>query len=213
MLPDTSIVANVAFSFTVSDTLLIIQKEAEIETLQTDIKSTISELKMIYQSTDKNLKYNEIRTLFSRFYKHIMDKNAVLSWNLNTKNNVDFIPPKVKSKIDENKDTAKDEGNTYMKLLCVAFDLSILCTYNKESYYRFVYHDDVLSQQDNGIKIRLLELINDITKKYKIQYILSAIKSDLPLDSSNKIQEFKENEIVLRLHDKDISGTLFGFDF
>ena len=62
----------------------------------------------------------------------------------------------------------KIEGNTYMKLLCVAFDLSILCTYNKESYYRFVYHDDVLSQQDNGIKIRLLELINDITKKYKI---------------------------------------------
>ncbi|NOU19667.1 MAG: DUF2326 domain-containing protein [Bacteroidales bacterium] len=192
---------------------LIIQKENEIESLQTDIKSTISELKKIHQSTDKNQKYSEIRTLFSKFYKHIMDENAVLSWNPNTNNNVDFIPPKVKSKIDENKDTAKDEGNTYMKLLCVAFDLSILCAYNKESYFRFVYHDDVLSQQDNGIKIRLLELINDITKKYKIQYILSAIKSDLPLDILNKIQNFKENEIILKLHDKDISGTLFGFEF
>lgn len=192
---------------------LIIQKETEIETLQTGIKSTISELKKIHQSTDKNIKYNEIRALFSKIYKHIMDENAVLSWNLNTNNNVDFIPPKVKSKIDESKDTAKDEGNTYMKLLCVAFDLSILCAYNKESYYRFVYHDDVLSQQDNGIKLRLLELIKDITKKYKIQYILSTIKSDLPLDISNEIQEFKENEIVLKLHDKDISGTLFGFEF
>ncbi len=192
---------------------LIIQKENEIETLQTDIKSTISELKKIHQSTDKNVRYNEIRTLFSRFYKNIMDENAVLSWNLNSNNNVDFIPPKVKSKIDENKDTAKDEGNTYMKLLCVAFDLSILCAYNRESYYRFVYHDDVLSQQDNGIKIRLLNLINDITKKYKIQYILSAIKSDLPVDISNEIQEFKDDEIILKLHDKDISGTLFGFEF
>jgi Uncharacterized protein conserved in bacteria len=191
---------------------LIIQKENEIETLQTAIKSTINELKQIHQSTDKNEKYNEIRTLFSKFYKHIMDENAVLSWNLNTNNNVDFIPPKVKSKIDESKDTAKDEGNTYMKLLCVAFDLSILCAYSKESYYRFVYHDDVLSQQDNGIKIRLLELINDITKKYRIQYILSAIKSDLPLDA-NEIQEFTEHEIILKLHDKDISGTLFGFEF
>ena len=192
---------------------LIIQKDNEIETLQTGIKSTINELKKIHQSTDKNQKYNEIRTLFSKFYKYIMDENAVLSWNLNTNNNVDFISPKVKSKIDENKDTAKDEGNTYMKLLCVAFDLSILCAYNKESYYRFVYHDDVLSQQDNGIKIRLLELVNDITKKYKIQYILSAIKSDLPLDISNEIQDFKDDEIILKLHDKDISGTLFGFDF
>ncbi len=192
---------------------LIIKKDNEIETLQTGIKSTISELKKIHQSTDKNQKYNEIRILFSKFYKHIMDENAVLSWNLNTNNNVDFISPKVKSKIDESKDTAKDEGNTYMKLLCVAFDLSILCAYNKESYYRFVYHDDVLSQQDNGIKIRLLELINDITKKYKLQYILSAIKSDLPLDISNEIQDFKDNEIILKLHDKDISGTLFGFEF
>jgi uncharacterized protein YydD (DUF2326 family) len=192
---------------------LIIQKENEIEILQTGIKSTINELKKIHQSTDKNQKYNEIRALFSKFYKHIMDENAVLSWNLNTNNNVDFVTPKVKSKIDENKDTAKDEGNTYMKLLCVAFDLSILCAYNKESYFRFVYHDDVLSQQDNGIKIRLLELINDITKKYKIQYILSAIKSDLPTDISNEIQEFKENEIILKLHDKNISGTLFGFEF
>ena len=142
-----------------------------------------------------------------------MDENAVLSWHLNSNNNVDFIPPKVKSKIDESKVTAKDEGNTYMKLLCVAFDLSILCAYNKESYFRFVYHDDVLSQQDYGIKIRLLELINNITKKYKIQYILSAIKSDLPVNHSGKIQEFNENEIVLKLHDKDISGTLFGFEF
>lgn len=192
---------------------LIIQKENQIETLQTDIKSTISELKKIHQSTDRNQKYNEIRALFSKFYKQIMDEVAVLSWNLNSNNNVDFIPPKVKSKIDENKDTAKDEGNTYMKLLCVAFDLSILCAYNKESYFRFVYHDDVLSQQDNGIKIRLLELISDITKKYKIQYILSAIKSDLPLDIQNQIQDFKENEIILKLHDKDISGTLFGFEF
>ncbi|PIE77873.1 MAG: hypothetical protein CSA15_10750, partial [Candidatus Delongbacteria bacterium] len=110
--------------------------------------------------------------------------------------------------------TAKDEGNTYMKLLCVTFDLSILCAYNQESYFRFVYHDDVLSQQDDGIKIRLLELINDITNKYNIQYILSVIKSDLPIDNTNDILYFNEKDIILKLHDKDVvSGTLFGFEF
>ncbi len=192
---------------------LIIEKENEIDKLQTDIKSTVNKLKKLNQSTDKNLKYNEIRGLFSGFYKYIMNENAVLSWNLNTNDNVDFVPPKVKSKIDKNKDTAKDEGNTYMKLLCVAFDLAILCAYNKESYFRFVYHDDVLSQQDNGIKMRLLELINDITKKYNIQYVLSVIKSDLPMNNTHEIQFFNKNEIVLKLHDKDVTGTLFGFDF
>lgn len=192
---------------------LIIKKENEVETLQTDIKSTINKLKKIYQTTGENKKYNEIRSMFSKYFKYIMDENAVLSWNINTNNNVEFIPPKVKSKIDENKDTAKSEGNTYMKLLCVAFDLSILCAYNNESYYRFVYHDDVLSQQDNGIKTRLLELVTKLTKKHKIQYIFSAIESDLPVDIEGKRVEFSNEDIVLKLHDKDPSGTLFGFEF
>ena len=193
---------------------LIIKKENEKDILKDNIKSTETELKKINQSTDKNTRYKKIRELFSDYYKTIMDENAVLSWNINTNGNVNFISPKVKSKIDQNKNTAKDEGNTYMKLLCVAFDLAILCAYNKESYFRFVYHDDVLSQQDNGIKIRLLKLIHDITKKYKIQYILSAIKSDLPIEpQSTKFQKFDDSEIILKLNDKNESGTLFGFDF
>lgn len=191
----------------------IIEKEKEIEVLHDEIKTTIDTLKNIYQTTGKNEKYSNIRTNFTNYYKTIMNENAVLSWNINSNNNVNFISPKVKSKIDDKLDTAKDEGNTYMKLLCVTFDLSILSTYNHESYYRFVYHDDVLSQQDNGIKTRLLKLIDDLTKKYKLQYILSVIKSDLPVDISDKTIEFSSHDIVLKLHDRDSSGTLFGFEF
>jgi uncharacterized protein YydD (DUF2326 family) len=142
-----------------------------------------------------------------------MDENALLSWNINNENNVEFIPPKVKSKLNQNEDTAKDEGNTYMKLLCVAFDLAILTSYNKESYYRFVYHDDVLSQQDNGIKIRLMGLVLNLLKDYSFQFILSVIKSDLPLDSDGNVIEFSNEQIILKLHDKDVTGTLFGFEF
>ena len=191
----------------------IISKEKDIDTLKDKIKSTIKQLKKTFQKTDENDKYKLIRGNFTRFYKSIMDENALLSWNINTENNVEFIPPKVKSKQDQNEDTAKDEGNTYMKLLCVAFDLAILTAYNKESYYRFVYHDDVLSQQDNGIKTRLLELINDLLKVYAFQYILSVIKSDLPVNSDDNFIEFTDEQIVLKLHDKDPSGTLFGFEF
>ncbi|WP_072998652.1 DUF2326 domain-containing protein [Mariniphaga anaerophila] len=94
-----------------------------------------------------------------------------------------------------------------------AFDLSILSTYNPESYYRFVYHDDVLSQQDNGIKTRLLKLVDELTKQLNLQYILSAIKSDLPVGNDDMPIKFDEKDIVLKMHDKDSTGTLFGFEF
>lgn len=191
----------------------IIKKQNDIDELNKNIKATIDELKRTHQTTDKNLKYTEIRSKFTAFYKKIMDENAVLSWSINSNNNVDFISPKVKSKTDTKKDTAKDEGTTYMKLLCVAFDLAIICNYNNESFYRFIYHDDVLSQQDNGIKTRLIDLIRQLLLEYNFQYIFSVIKSDLPVDSSDKPIEFEPNEIVLNLHDKDATGTLFGIEF
>jgi uncharacterized protein YydD (DUF2326 family) len=59
----------------------------------------------------------------------------------------------------------------------------------------------------------LLELINKLSEEYNIQYILSVIKSDLPVDENDSILYFKENEIILTLNDKNEEGTLFGFSF
>lgn len=191
----------------------IIAKEEQRENYLKEIEDTVKEVKRIYQKTEDNDKYSNIRDKFSSIYKAIMNENAIISWNINTNNNVDFIPPKVQSKGKKKKDTSKDEGTTYKKLLCVAFDLSILCTYNNESYFRFVYHDDVLSQQDNGIKNRLLELVNEISQRYELQYMLSVIKSDLPHDEAENIKYFDSRSVILRLHDKDETGTLFGIDF
>lgn len=189
---------------------LIISKEEEIESKQEEITTTIKKLKSIYLTTENNEKYKGIRLKFKSYYKEIMDEDANITWNLNTNNNVDFPPPKVHDKQNENKITAKDEGTTYKKILCVAFDLAILASYNKESYYRFVYHDDVLSQQDNGIKHRLLKLIDTLCKQFDLQYILSVIKSDLPYDEKDQLEYFSDNEVILKLNDKDNFGTLFG---
>lgn len=142
-----------------------------------------------------------------------MNEDTYISWSINNNNNVDFKPPIIKTKDLISKDTAKDEGRTYRKILCVVFDLAILVAYNIESYFRFVYHDDVLSQQDNGIKVRLLELIDTVSKNNDIQYILSVIKSDLPTDANDDFVYFKQSNIVLELNDRDETGTLFGFEF
>ena len=190
---------------------LIFSKEDEIESKRDEIESTISKLKYISRHTEENEKYDDIRNKFNSFYKEIMNENASISWYLNSLNNIEFPPPKVQDGL--NRVTAKDEGATYKKLLCVAFDLAILTSYNHQSFFRFIYHDDVLSTQDNGIKLRLLELINKLLREFNIQYILSVIKSDLPIEENESIIYFKEDEIVLKLNDKNEEGTLFGFSF
>jgi uncharacterized protein YydD (DUF2326 family) len=194
---------------------LIFSKENEIEIKEDNIKETVNKIKELLLTTQDNKKYKDIRTKFNHYFNHILnDEEAQISWHINKEGNVDFPSPKVFDKATKNKETAKDEGTTYKKMLCVAFDLSILSSYNNQSYFRFVFHDDVLSQQDNGIKIRLLELINKICSEYKLQYLLTVIKSDLPSnDVNDEIIYFKKNEIILELNDLNEKGTLFGFEF
>ncbi len=192
---------------------IIVQENNKKEELKKEIENTIKEIRDISNHTENNEKYKSIRKLFSKYFYDVMDEDTYISWSINSNNNVDFKPPVIKTKDKLSKDTAKDEGRTYKKILCVIFDIAILVSYNLESYFRFVYHDDVLSQQDNGIKIRLLKLIDIVTSTYDIQYILSVIKSDLPTNSDDNLVYFSKNEIVLELNDKNESGTLFGFEF
>lgn len=192
---------------------LIIEKEESKEILKKEIEDTVKKIRNFSNHTDQNQKYTLVRELFSRFFSSVMNEDTYISWSINSKNNVDFKPPVIKTKELLSKDTAKDEGRTYRKILCVVFDLAILVTYNIESYFRFVYHDDVLSQQDNGIKLRLLELIKNITTEHDIQYILSVIKSDLPTDQKDEFIYFSKDEVVVELNDRDERGTLFGFEF
>lgn len=192
---------------------IIIEKEETKETLKKEIEDTIKEIRNLSNHTDRNEKYKLVRDLFSKYFSSVMNEDTYISWSINSNNNIDFKPPVIKTRDQLSKDTAKDEGRTYRKILCVVFDLAILVAYNLESYFRFVYHDDVLSQQDNGIKIRLLDLIRTITTQNDIQYILSVIKSDLPTDENDNFVFFSKDEIVLELNDRDESGTLFGFEF
>ena len=104
-------------------------------------------------------------------------------------------------------------GFTYKKFFCIAFDLALLTTYRKESFYRFVYHDDVFANQDNRPKNKLLELTKKICKEEDIQYIFTIIKDELPRDESDNLVTFTDEEIILNLHDKDETGTLFGINF
>jgi uncharacterized protein YydD (DUF2326 family) len=155
--------------------------------------------------------YKEIRKNFHWIVKTVLGAPAVISIPLNSEGNVDFNAD-VQNQSDLEV-TAEGQGTTYKKMLCIAFDLAVLITYSQHSFYRFVYHDGCLEGLDDRKKLNFIALVRDVCKKYGLQYILTIIDSDLPHDEHGKIVVFPDNEVVLRLYDKDESGTLFGESF
>lgn len=156
-------------------------------------------LKEIIDNTAKCVLYMNIRRSFSEIVKRVLNENALIKISPNSNYNIDFSP--------EFPNSVKDAGATYYKTLCVAFDLAILINYRNKSHFRFVYHDDVISGDDNGVKSRLIEVIREICERYDIQYIFSAIKDNIPQSI-----DLSEN-VILELNDKDDSGKLFKMSF
>lgn len=180
------------------DSTLIL--ENDIKEKRGIISDKISELK---ESLSER-KHSNINRVFNSIIKEILDANALISLKLNNQGNVEFNAD-YQNKIDLLK-TSESQGTTYKKLLCVAFDLSLLVNYFDKSFYRFVYHDGVLEGLDDRIKIRYIKLIKEYCEKYDLQYIITLIDSDLPKDAPNLIED---KDICLRLNDKDNSGKLF----
>lgn len=192
----------------------ILGKEKEINVLKKKLEEIIEGINKEFKATESNETYKDIRKKFANYYKEILNEDAFISWEINTSNNVDFKTPIVVSGDGTKKsETSQGDGYTYGKLFCVVFDLALLTTYNSQSYYKFVYHDDVFANEDNGVKIRFLELIRKLIKSYDLQYIFSIIKADLPVDETNKPIKFDKSEIILELNDKNADGSLFGFNF
>lgn len=180
-------------------------KKNEIEPLTKRLDAAVQKIKAILDTTATNDRYSRIRSYFSDFAQAILKHPAIISMSPNTNNNIEY-----KYAIG---DTKKADGNTYAKMLCIAFDLAILAEYSTESYFKFVYHDDVFSNQENKIRVRFLKLLHEYCAKYNIQYIFSIIRDDFPRDENDKIIEFNENEIVMKLDDNSDEGKLFKMSF
>jgi uncharacterized protein YydD (DUF2326 family) len=58
-----------------------------------------------------------------------------------------------------------------------------------------------------------LKVVREICRGNGIQYILTLIDTDMPRDVMDRVAAFADEEIVLRLHDRDDSGRLFEMAF
>nr|DAU88746.1 MAG TPA: putative ATPase [Caudoviricetes sp.] len=188
------------------DSEILVTQKDELAVLENELESL---KKIIRIQVDKgNERYEKIRDLFNDYVNVILGKNGLLSITPNKLGNLEFL-----SEIysDDNVITAQGKGHSYKKILCACFDLAILTSYSDENFIKFVYHDGCLETLDPRKKKNYLNLVSELCEKYNIQYILTSLESDLPIDDSFKLP--KNCHIAVELTDEDDTSNLFGFTF
>lgn len=153
-------------------------------------------------------RYVRIRKLFSEIAEEVLGVFAVLSIKVNMEGNLEFGHHITKDSLAK-LETSEGSGFSYQKMLCVCFDLALLCSFSGEPFYRFVYHDGMFEALDDRRKNRMVAKIRSLIADYGIQYILTVIDSDLPRDPADNKLFFEQDEIIRELHDQGDEGRLF----
>ena len=152
-------------------------------------------------------RHKEIQRVFSRIIKEVLHRTAILYIKQNHNGNIEFHAEYTDSESYE--ETQERRGTSFKKILCIAFDLSVLINYSKDRFFHFVYHDGALEQLESKRKLALLSVVRSTCAEHGIQYIFSAIEEELPIvdDPDNLCPS--PDEIVLELHDGGEDGRLF----
>lgn len=191
--------------------LRLIDKSVELEEQIKEINENIDQYIIKIEEAINQRKHAEINKIFDGIIKEIVNQNAIISIKQNRQGNIEFSADYVD--FDYKKVTSEGEGTSYRKLLCMAFDLSLLIYYSKNSFFRFAYHDGIMEGLDNRIKIRLLDKLKSICKEYEIQHIITLIDSDIPIQKDGSPYPITNHDVCLELHDLNDDGKLFKQSF
>lgn len=157
------------------------------------------------KSSDEDSLFSKIRILYSEFIEQVIDQKALLSAPPNSKGHLEF---KAELLDISGNSTYADRGHTYKKLLCIAFDLSILLAHAENKFPKFVFHDGVFESLDDRKKRNLIDSLRDYAAQ-DMQVIITMIDSDMPSVDKDEDPPIREDEIILRLHDEGKAGRLF----
>lgn len=165
----------------------------ERDHLQTQIEADVE-----MQNSDQNSLFSVIRVFFNEIVEEVIDRKALLSVSPNQAGHLEF---KTEILDESGNSTSADDGHTYRKLLCIAFDLAILRAHLDDNFPRFVYHDGVFESLDDRKKENLLAVIRRYAE-LGLQPIITLIDSDLPVRSADEGAVFNADEVIVTLHDE-----------
>lgn len=173
------------------------EAKERVETLTASIEEAIR---------SSNQRYKNIQQTFTRIISNILHRTALIFVATNENGNMEF-----RAEFSDSNDlqTDEDRGTTFRKMLCIAFDLSVLISYSNERFFHFVYHDGALENLQEKLKLALLKVIRGTCDEHGIQYIFSCLSEDLPTIKEASELCPTDDEIVLKLHDGGEAGRLF----
>jgi len=194
-------------------TFLEYQKETieRILTLESDIKKLDVELELTENLLQKNVSdvhkdseniFAKIRIYFNDIISQVLDKEGSIVVFLNNQGNFEF-EANYQNKNGDN--TSEGDGDSYQKLLCIAFDLAVSLSYIENNYPRFIYLDGAFEGLDHRKKVILLEVLRAYSNQ-GLQIIITAINSEV-IGMPEPV--FTPKEIILKLHDDGQDGRLF----
>lgn len=160
------------------------------------------EADLVNVSGDSSSRFAVLRSYFNEVVAYVTGQSAILTVRMNGAGGLDFAAEFVG---ESGTATSGDQGTTYKKLLCIAFDLAMLRSFIDVPFARFVYHDGALEQLEPRKREKLLEVFRQYAE-YGVQIAFSALDSDFP----GAVDDFLEAEdIVVTLHDDGDDGRLF----
>lgn len=174
----------------------IASKKAALATCDAEIQGVIDKV----SDAEGTGLFSCLRNEFDSIVYKVIGQHGMLSVSANAEGHAEF-KAEISDKLGMS--TNQDEGVTYKKLLCVAFDLALLLAHGAEGFPDFVYHDDVFSGLDNRKKENLRDVMRSCANR-GVQQVVTAIDSELP-----RPDFFDEAEVALLLHDNGDDGRLF----
>ena len=188
-------------------TALLKELEAAIQELKDQRDELVSEVgkDLAIKSEEGQSRFSQIRLYFNDIIESVIGKQALIVVRQNGEGHLEFSAEILDPKGNP---TSADDGHSYQKLLCMAFDMAVLRANIDRPYPRFVYHDGAFESLDDRKKINLLAQLRDYAE-VGIQQIITVIDSDLPQSEGGHNDVFDSAEVVLHLHDQGESGRLF----
>ena len=152
---------------------------------------------------EKNPVFEQVSSKYKKLMKSITGLSCDIRIATNKNGNVEFESLFLN---DQDVETKESDGNTYKKLMCSSFDISLLTSIGSSNSLNFIYHDGILESLDVNKKILYLDEILKILENNDFQYIISSLECDLPDEYKNQ----KYNCVVLT---DEANGNLFGVNF
>lgn len=180
------------------------QDQRQIQERKNQLQTAI-EQDVQAQAESSSGRYREIQRYFDDIVHAVLDEHALLSVSVSSTGSLEFSADIVDS---TGSATSASRGFTFKKLLCIAFDLAVLRSYQGQNFPRFSFHDGVFESLEPRAKRRLIEVLRRYAE-LGLQPVITTLDSDLPDIIGSSDNTIATDEVVCRLHDDGDAGRLF----